>query len=493
MNHNTPGSENEMPENDDKEISSSPEGQDGSGETKEKKGHPFIVIALAVMFLFILSLMPWSKWTGGKISDFNLLSDIFPSLSADSDSTAGAETAVIDPEVEKLAKEVSVQTFDTVPGDTAARVIVAEASPRSDGEMVIEDYTPSGSGLAHLKSALARRGERPVRIGVIGDSYIEGDIFTQDVRRILQEIYGGRGVGYVPAHSETAGFRRSVGHRSSGWTEHDIRKPGNETFTLSGQHFTGSQGATFTFTGSPKTPQTAAWGVSKVLFTSSRSGKITLATDAGEQTFDIKAAPDSVQCLTITGPTKKFTLTSSVPGIKVLGAWLEDASGVVVDNMSLRGDSGLTHRRVSSPLSAQMRPYADYDLIVMEYGINALSEKQKDYTSYRKAMARVAEHLHECYPNADIILMGIGDRGVKKNGQVMSIPTAPAMVAAQRGAARDAGILFWDTREAMGGEGAIVKWREEKLVNGDYIHLNAKGGERLAEEFTASLRRMLGQ
>jgi len=458
----------------------------------EKKGHPVLIIGLAVVFLFILSLMPWSKWTGGTISDFNLLSDIFPS--ATSDTTESDETSPeIDPELLAVAKEESVQKVDTITDDTAVHIVVAATPPRRQGDMIIEDYTPDGAGLSHLKAALARRSNRPVRIGVIGDSYIEGDIFTQDIRRMLQEQYGGSGVGYVPAFSETAGFRRSVNHKASGWTEHDIRKSQKTKFTIAGQHFTGSDGATFTFTGTSKQPLLAGWATSKVLFIAPNGGTITLSNDNEEREFNIKAVQDSVQCIELPGRTSKFTLKSSVPGLTVLGAWLEDSNGVVLDNMSLRGDSGTSHRRVSGDLTSQLRRYVDYDLIIMEYGINALSEKQTEYSAYRKVMTRVARHLKSCYPNADIVLLGIGDRGVKKNGQVQSIPTAPAMVAAQRDAARDAGILFWDTREAMGGEGAIINWRQQKLVNGDYIHLNSNGGARLAEEFVASLNRKLSE
>ncbi len=464
--------------------------QNTSEKPNEPKGHPFLIIALAVVVLFVLSLMPWSKWTAGKISDFNLLSDLFPVAESDTTSQE-ADSVLLDPELELLAEEFSKQTYDTISTDSTVRLVVAETAPRVDGEMIIEDYTPLGTGMAHLKAALERRSYRPVRIGVIGDSYIEGDIFTQDIRRLLQEQYGGRGVGYVPAFSETSGFRRSVNHKSSGWTEHDLRKSTSDKFPLSGQYFSGGAGATFTFSGTSRIPNLDRWSRSKVMFIAPNGGKITLSLDTLTQTFDVVASADSVQCLELQGAASRFTLKSSAPGLKVLGAWLEDGAGVVVDNMSLRGDSGMSHRRVSSDITEQMRQYVDYDLIVMEYGINALSEKQKDYTNYRKAMVQVAEHLKKCYPNADIVLMGIGDRGVKKNGVYQSISTAPAMVAAQRGAARDAGILFWDTREAMGGEGAIVDWRTKKLVNGDYIHLNSDGGKRLAEEFVKSLNRSL--
>ena len=54
------------------------------------------------------------------------------------------------------------------------------------------------------------------------------------------------------------------------------------------------------------------------------------------------------------------------------------------------------------------------------------------------------------------------------------------MVDAQRDAARFGGALLWDTRAAMGGENAAIEWREAGEINPDYIHLNAKGGSRLA-------------
>ena len=41
---------------------------------------------------------------------------------------------------------------------------------------------------------------------------------------------------------------------------------------------------------------------------------------------------------------------------------------------------------------------------------------------------------------------------------------------------------FGDTREAMGGENAVVEWSGAGFINKDYIHLTHKGGARLAKE-----------
>jgi hypothetical protein len=40
----------------------------------------------------------------------------------------------------------------------------------------------------------------------------------------------------------------------------------------------------------------------------------------------------------------------------------------------------------------------------------------------------------------------------------------------------------------MGGAGSVVSWRERGLINADYIHLNAKGGAALSEEFIKSFK-----
>ena len=87
--------------------------------------------------------------------------------------------------------------------------------------------------------------------------------------------------------------------------------------------------------------------------------------------------------------------------------------------------------------------------------------------------------------------MGIGDRGEKRGGDVHSMASVQYMIEAQRTAARKARCLFWDTREAMGGNDAIVEWTRSGYANKDYIHMTHKGGARLAKEFFNSLQQML--
>ncbi|MDE5573845.1 MAG: hypothetical protein K2I94_08880 [Muribaculaceae bacterium] len=169
----------------------------------------------------------------------------------------------------------------------------------------------------------------------------------------------------------------------------------------------------------------------------------------------------------------------------------DGGSGVALDNMSIRGYSGIKHGNISKQLADQMRQYVDYDLIVIEYGTNALSSKQTDYSGYIKIMTHVIEHIRECYPMADILIMGIGDRGEKAGTSIRSMPVVQTMIDDQRSMARNLGVLFWDTRAAMGGENSVVDWAKTGHINKDYIHLSGKGGERLSRLFVESLNKAL--
>ena len=467
--------------------------------TSDKSGRPLLVIIMAIALLVVLSLLPWSRWTGGMLKDFSLISDLMPEV-ADSVPLIAADNVdpMLQAEIEMLNVDDSAHvendstvcdTISVCPADNASD---GYYNPRVDGNLPIEDFTVSRGGLAHLRAALGSRQSRTVRIAVVGDSYIEGDIFTLDLRDALQTEFGGRGVGFMAAHSDIPGFRRSVSQSSSGWEEHDVRKPSHFRHkTLSGCYFTGNEGSVVNYRGVKSNPRQAAWSSSRLLFMAPVSGAITVTTDGGTQRCDVAGAADSVQQILITGETARFKVENQVPGLVFLGAWLDDGQGVSVDCMSVRGVSGITHRSTDAALAREMARFVDYDLIIVEYGINALTASQTDYSAYGGLMVKSLRRLRECYPDADILMMGVGDRGQKVGGEVHSMPTVNAMVRAQRRAAMDAGVLFWDTREAMGGQDAIVDWRERRLVNADYIHLNSAGGKVLAQELVKSIKMAL--
>ena len=460
-----------------------------------KKGSPTLIIVFAIVILTILSLLPLSKWSGGRIKDFSLISDILKEI-VEAGEQDGQETAQeqVDPELLQAMEEAKqrdpLTASDSVLALPIDTIIHAPKAPREGDLVVIEDYTTDQVGLVQFKNALSQG--QMARIAVVGDSYIEGDIFTQDLREKLQTTYGGEGVGYVSMHSDFPGFRRSVKQGGSGWKTFMANKKVNNSYVfLAEQYAIPSGNATATYEGTKAYEQTKQWSRSRFLFIAPENCTISVKTADAEWEERNITASDSVQCIEIAGTTSRFELKTSSTRLIGLGVWLDGNSGVSLDCMSSRGFSGITLTKINSELCREMNATINYNLIILEFGINAMTATQKNYSVYSNRMVDVINHVRHCYPRADILLMGVGDRGEKRGGVVRSMSTAQAMINAQRDAARRAHCLFWDTREAMGGDGAVVEWCNAGLINKDYIHMTHKGGARLADALYQALQNSL--
>ena len=456
------------------------------------QGSPLTIVAAAIATLGLLSLLPWGELTGNKLKDFSLISDILHSAPVEY-----ITEEIIDPALEaELAKceTETTETTETADAEIAEEpAVITHSEPHTPVPGTIEDYS-GGTATARLKAAAA---SGTIRGAMIGDSYIEGDIFSGSIRRRLQDRFGGQGVGYVPMTTAVAGFRRTVRIRSEGFTAHDIRNDRKDSLhTLPGEYFTAAPGAKISFQGEKGGTHTASWQRVRLLYVAPADGEISYSTDncSTWNTVQVTASP-AVQCFNnpLSGP--RLDISCNVPGLVVFGAWLDSPSGASLDCMSLRGYSGISHRSISIATAREMASLGgpDYDLIVVEYGMNALSSQQTEYTAYGNIMKRVLLRIKACYPEACVVMLGVGDRGQKQGTEVGSLATTAAIVDAQRKAAKEAGVMFWDMREAMGGEGSVVAWRERGLINADYIHLNHKGGEEMGRLFVESLMQVIDE
>ena len=71
------------------------------------------------------------------------------------------------------------------------------------------------------------------------------------------------------------------------------------------------------------------------------------------------------------------------------------------------------------------------------------------------------------------------DQGTRERGRVVTMDTIPTIVEAQREAAFAEGCAFYDTFQAMGGEGAVRRWLRSRprLASGDLRHMTPAGYE----------------
>lgn len=373
--------------------------------------------------------------------------------------------------------------------DSAANAAQADTAPdptaANGGATVIpiRDYSAGGTMLRGFMGKLGHvRGmRRPLRIGFMGDSFIEGDLLTADFRELMQNKYGGGGVGFVPITSQVAGFRQTVGHKFGKWKQSSIINNKAGRFTISAFHFTPSEDSYVEYRGSSNKKHLDRFGRARLLFVS-RGQSVVRATVNGNREFLYNTEPsEQLEEMVIDEDIRSIRFqVSDVEGFTAYGVFLENPTGVSVDNFSVRGNPGTSMGRINPALTRQFGRLSPYDLIILQYGLNVVSSQVTDYSTYRKQMTAVVEHIKNCFPGVAILIMSVGDRATRSDGALVTMPGIRAMVKTQEQVAQDCGVLFWNTYDAMrtlGGMGTFVKngWAAK-----DYTHISARGGRKIA-------------
>ena len=156
----------------------------------------------------------------------------------------GFKTKKVEPFADILLKGVVKKfpmTYPVITDSIIARDSTAFASRQTDSSNIFDFENDSSSALSHFFESLntLKTKKHKTRIAYFGDSMIEGDLISQDLRECMQDLFGGNGVGYLPVTSIVSGFRTSVMHSFDGWTTHNLLEniPSNHALGIAGYCF----------------------------------------------------------------------------------------------------------------------------------------------------------------------------------------------------------------------------------------------------------------
>lgn len=390
---------------------------------------------------------------------------------------------------------------DSLAADSLRRKVAFVDTVAPPPELVlIEDFACDtlGYGMEPFYRALSQRSSlgRPVRIAFFGDSFVEGDILTGDLRELLQEAYGGGGVGYVDIVSPVAQFRATVRQSQHGWTGHSILDKSSAARALaglSGRSATSAQaGATATFTPASNFPHLSAATQATLYVCAADTQELIVLL--GGDTLSYALGGGGVQALRLprVGTT---TLRAPQAGLTAYGLAWEAAPGITLDNFSLRGCAGLPLTSIPAQRLRQFAALRPYDLIVLQFGLNVAERNRLNYTAYVEQMVHVVAHLRSAYPQAGILIVSIGDRDNRIDGELQTMPGVKALAKAQRQLAEQTGAAYWNLFEAMGGDLSIARMAAASPPEAakDYTHINARGGKRIADTLFRAIEFGLGQ
>lgn len=484
-------------------------------EKKNKVWQTFLLVLLVVAALIGLFYLPRMNFFGVDTRRVNILSDV-QRRDKDGNIVAEMKADSLDGFVEQGIDSAAIRVKQLAYVDTVPQGMVA-----------IEDFATDGlqREMDKFYAALGQSRNRPVRVAYFGDSYIEGDILTMDLRALLQEKFGGKGVGFVEIACVSSDFRRSVTSRRNNWTRYHANERGRgfkaNLQSLAGSYFIPSGTATYELR-----CQNSVYGnllgeaeEATVFFTPGSGLNISCALNGGEseslfsngaasapQTYEetvevvdsdstisyktvtrtvetAQQGAGNVVAKSVTGNINRFNMTvTGGHGSRFYGVALDGHNGIAVDNFSMRGSGGQHLGGIPMETLRSFASVRPYDLIVIHYGLNVANEKQKDYGGYTGQLGKVIDMMKEAFPQASILVVSMGDRDKRgSDGQMHTMGGVKEMVSYERKMASDHHVAFWNLYEAMGGDGSLAKMTEKKQANLDYTHINFAGGRHLAE------------
>lgn len=429
----------------------------------------FILTLLVVVVLLGLYFVPTPTVDGYTLRRVNMLADI----EAEEPEEEPLDTVVLPPPV----KPAFVDTCKT-------------------GLTCIEDYADSTQrGMKPFYEALDHADERPVRIAYFGDSFIEADILTGDLRDMLQARFGGCGVGYVDITSGTYGFRKTLRHSFAGWTSKGVNDStgyDRKRIGPSGHYFIPHWGA-YVEARPPKAHrgQLDSCEVATIYFEATDTVLLATRVNGIDGDTGPLAGKGQMQAVEREGLIKSMRWTvEKADSATFYGFALDGRTGITVDNFGVRSSSGLTLASIPQERLRQFGKVRPYDLIVLQFGLNVATERGRDYSWYETGMLRVIQHMKEAFPEAGILVVSVGDREYKdEEGRLRTMPGVKNLIRYQQNIAAKGAVAFWNLYDAMGGEGSIRRMVEAKpaQANLDYTHINFLGGRTLARHLYETL------
>lgn len=347
--------------------------------------------------------------------------------------------------------------------------------------------------LDHFYGALLKGGT--TRVVHYGDSPTTADLITADARAMLQKQFGDAGSGFVLIARPWAWYgHRGVEMDASKWK---IDVAGNTDLKdglhgLGAASFRGSAGAV------------ANW---KLKDTGHRSVEISYLAQPDGGAFEVEADGQQIgeadtaaeerapgfATFEFPAGSKSFTLRVTRGSVRLYGAdFRKPGPGVEYSSVGINGANiTLLSRAMNGPhWSAELQHY-NPDLVVVAFGTNESGFASFVDSTWGKELKAAVRRIQAALPGVSILLMSPMDRGERNAaGDIETLATLPRLVDIEKGVAMETGVAFFNTYQAMGGEGTMGRWynAQPRLVGADFIHPMPGGAKIVGELLYNALR-----
>ena len=377
----------------------------------------------------------------------------------------GEEEAGISP-IDSIALTDTLP-LEALPLDTLPSLRESAETRPAIPHVTVDSTTDSRVFLRAFYASLEQADTRVVRVLHYGDSQIEEDRITQQIREVLQSRYGGSGVGLMPLAQTIPTLT----------TRQELR--------MSGRYVSPQQGPQRYLVYGPKRDQRkdGLYGpMGQVAYMSdslvSGSEEITaichpLQPTGRYERWQIFA--DSTVHYALSGDTVTLTGRGGVYGLSQ-----ESKTGIIVDNIPMRGCIGLVFNKIDSTQLATFYREQNVHLIIMQFGGNAIPSNKNPGTiqAIVTGLRQQVRYLRTCAPDASILFIGPSDMLTQTDGEWQTYPMVPYMDRLLRKMALEEQIAYFSLYHWMGGSGSMARWQEAGLAGSDGVHFYRSGARK---------------
>jgi LysM repeat protein len=352
------------------------------------------------------------------------------------------------------------------------------------------------SSLANIASKWAN--SNTITITHMGDSHVQTDVLTGELRRNLQSIKGdgGRGMTFPYSIAKTYSANDYKSTYTGKWKcangiEYAPKLHlGPSGFTCQ----TSDPNASFTLIF--KTPLTETNKIIKLFCKKTESSYDFILTSSGKKTLVIV---DHLVCpnqpyveveLPVIGDTITIQLTkqnAKETEFEFYGMSLESSQKEGVSVHCL-GVGGARYGSIlAQKLFQEQFPFLNPDLVIIDFGTNDYIYTDEIPSNLETEIKNVIKKVRFSAPNADILLTTTQD--MYRKG--INVKSGEAFSDLIRKIAKDENCAFYDWFWVAGGPRTMAKWLTKGLAQNDMIHLRADGyklkGQLLTKAFLKTI------
>ena len=396
---------------------------------------------------------------------------------------------------DSLLAEVDTMAAEIIAKDSPIDTMVAVDTIAKKAQPIIPSVQTSNLDsrmyLAAFYASLDSTSSMPIRVVHYGDSQIEEDRITNILRERWQQEYGGGGIGLLPLHQTipTRSIRQWLsingvvqtvqggpkrylvyGPRSMRLDTDDYGAMG-QVAVMDSTLVEGSEKVVMNIEPIDKKRKTHNYFNRLRILSDSIDGYV-IAQDSTYQLEDI--LPDScIRCeIHLHGKGS------------VYGVSLETATGVIVDNIPMRGCSGNIFTKIDSTQLSDFYKETNTRLIILQFGGNMIPQTENPSTIsgyVRTTLRQQVRYIRSCAPEASILFVGPSDMSTNIDGQMTTYPLVPYMDKLLKKMAAEEQIAYWSMYDAMGGKDSMVRWVEVGLAGSDYVHFTRAGANKVGK------------